>query len=577
MVIIGAGYAGTGIAAKLEKLAKKKEIELVVVERKQFMLHKISGIRGAVLGGTWVDTCCIPLDKLIPSGRVIFGNVSKVDSQLRRVYYTEALEPEDAVARSFVEWERAGRGKHNGQGLFETSENRGSFVLPEKLRYPGSFVELLRDKYEKQQEEQEMIAGGVRVEKVGMDAVVRRQRLENLEEASLIGAGVGFAGSSAVEIQALLPRLKSLDLAFNLLTSWSEVETILMGLTPRLTHLSLSDNRLGASLPERVNPLCFRALQELVCNQLQDAGPVVPLHVLADWNCFSSLLRLYLSGYAPLSLASRRISPESFPNLRVLDLSANGIDSWALVDTALGELPRLERLYLQENPIPEVSGAPGRFPALQALSLRRTLLDSYKSINELHLHFPNLRELSLANVPLSQDQTTISFRHNIISRLGSLRQFNGSEITKLERADAERLYLKRLGPSPPLAELHPRYAELVELHGPQHASSGDKPGGVGTALSANTMKLSIRSIDPETCESVSKALPLSMTVLQLRTLCSRQFKIPPGEVRLQYASTHLLGGEVLEGGRLELHQFDIQEGGEILVSRWGGEQNNSNN
>ncbi|GBG25230.1 Apoptosis-inducing factor 2 [Hondaea fermentalgiana] len=67
VVVLGAGYGGTGVAAALDKQAKAADLELTVVDMRENMVHKLGGLRAAV-DSTWVDKILVPRDKLLRNG-----------------------------------------------------------------------------------------------------------------------------------------------------------------------------------------------------------------------------------------------------------------------------------------------------------------------------------------------------------------------------------------------------------------------------------------------------------------------------------------------------------------------------
>jgi len=62
-----------------------------------------------------------------------------------------------------------------------------------------------------------------------------------------------------------------------------------------------------------------------------------------------------------------------FPALRLLDLSGCGLDEWSQV-AAFGNLPSLQELILDNNPLPEVlpPASDEAFPRLHRFSLSST-------------------------------------------------------------------------------------------------------------------------------------------------------------------------------------------------------------
>jgi hypothetical protein len=68
----------------------------------------------------------------------------------------------------------------------------------------------------------------------------------------------------------------------------------------------------------------------------------------------------------------------AFDTLRVLDIGACHIASWEVVTDVFGELPALEELVLDANPIPSIQRSEhGKFQKLRRLSLTSTMYVSY--------------------------------------------------------------------------------------------------------------------------------------------------------------------------------------------------------
>jgi hypothetical protein len=164
-------------------------------------------------------------------------------------------------------------------------------------------------------------------------------------------------------------------------------------------------------------------------------------------------------------MASDSYGKTGLGSLELLNLETNKISSWS-------EIKRLARLsikqlYLLGNPIDSIETEDSDFfPKLQVLHLHRTLIKDWMTVHQLN-KFPSLKELRLKDVPVFKDGSE-GRRSDLIARVSKITVLNGSEITDRRRQDAELYYLdhafaKRGDPN--FEQEHPRYAELVKIHG----------------------------------------------------------------------------------------------------------------
>ena len=161
-----------------------------------------------------------------------------------------------------VEWDREGRGKHDGehQGTrYFTPVRQGgncSFIRESKVTGPG--VGLLEAVVSKYGEVEGSLAGveqrgidelqaeiGARfVEVVGLDKVNKQQsQVKQLRTVSVRRMGV--RGVETCDLEAELPSLRDLDLSDTLVTHWTELATIITNL--KLDTVDLSGNLIDIS------------------------------------------------------------------------------------------------------------------------------------------------------------------------------------------------------------------------------------------------------------------------------------------------------------------------------------------
>lgn len=166
-------------------------------------------------------------------------------------------------------------------------------------------------------------------------------------------------------------------------------------------------------------------------------------------------------------------------------------------------LHRLQRLFINNNKIASISvhESTQLFESLNSLSISDNLIADWHSIDQLN-HVPALQELRFQANPVVVASQTLPPRLLTVARVKNLTTVNGSIVRIKEREDAEKIYLKQvvvetikqhpeLSPEalkdiatiPVDLHLHPRYKELLTVHGaPALAASL-----VGGKDSANTL------------------------------------------------------------------------------------------
>lgn len=121
---------------------------------------------------------------------------------------------------------------------------------------------------------------------------------------------------------------------------------------------------------------------------------------------------------------------------------------------------------------------------------------------------------------------------------------------------------------PGLAEfactLHPRFYELVQKFGnPLEMVSAQKEG---TNISNSSAKVELVSeVDATAGKTLNKKLLLSMTVAQLKALCSKLFKADALAVTLVYTESGFEGEFPFDEDERTLSFFSVKEGGRIIV------------
>jgi tubulin-specific chaperone E len=397
-----------------------------------------------------------------------------------------------------VEWDKTGRGKHDGScvdetGLlhryFQCAMGDGSFVKANKVTSGRKLTDALKEKY----------VGHDAPATVGPDSIVpdafvvtskghqksiefvgelKLRKWQQIGEAQQVGIRddtVSSIGDGIAEIAAFVTEI---DLQDNLLWEWKEIASLSKQL-PQLSTILLHGNKmqqLSPSVMLNIPSDSMRGLKVLALNScnikswtsLQLLEPFLPSieELYLALNDFSDLpkpeelseLMEHTSETAP---ATAHSTVSGFPNLRLLDFTSCKIDSWHQL-LHFSKLPRLEELILDGNPISSILSCPcppsssantdiaaaveeaaSSFPSLQRMSLSCSKLSAWSDIDSL-ASYQSCRFLRLSQVPLFAGKGASEVRPLVIGRMPSLVFFNGSGISPRERTDAEKSYLRSI-------------------------------------------------------------------------------------------------------------------------------------
>jgi hypothetical protein len=174
-------------------------------------------------------------------------------------------------------------------------------------------------------------------------------------------------------------------------------------------------------------------------------------------------------------------------------------------------------------------------------------------------------------------------REITIARTQFMNTLNGTRFEQPERRDCELFYMKQVYkdflamtnqtsiPSVEIPELaaftsmnHPRFYELVEKFGsPVDMVSLQKEG---TNISNSTAKVTLVSECENTLDKqLTKKLLLTMTVAELKSLCSKLFKAEALYIQLVYREEGYEEDYELDEAERALSFFSIKDGGKIIV------------
>ncbi|KAG8008474.1 Tubulin-specific chaperone cofactor E-like protein [Nibea albiflora] len=362
--------------------------------------------------------------------------------------------------------------------------------------------------------------------------------------------GISKAGDRT-DIAAFCAHVVELDLSHNQLNDWVEIGAIVSNV-PHLDFLNLSMNPLsGVELEPSMADVFCRVRQLVLINTHVSWNTV---HTLTKHTPELEELFLCLNGYDTVPE-----SQTSCPSLRLLQITDNHLREWAEVRKFGLMYPSLSTLVLANNNLDSVGDTQETlqclFPNLRSINLNNSGLSKWEDIERLSF-FPKLEEVKVKGIPLLEPYTAHERHSLLLAQLPSVVVLNGGAVSKGEREDAERFFVRYYQECPE-QELPQRYHILVSKYG-QLAPLAE------VDLSPRSTMVDVRW--GERVEAVS--LRLEQTVGDLRKQLKALLQLPTNGIRLFYINREMcsvLGPEELKCGSRALHSYSIRDGDEILV------------
>ncbi|KAI8970061.1 hypothetical protein BDF20DRAFT_838458 [Mycotypha africana] len=429
-----------------------------------------------------------------------------------------------------VEWDDAARGKndgtHEGKSYFTCQyPTSGSFIRyhPDKVQIGRSFLEALREKYlteddtmpyDKEADRGEIYVGNIKFETVGFQKIQQSQsNLGNLKVVGLAEQDIAYCNPSD---ELLDLRIEDLDLSRNLISNWKTIVDIVSKLT-NLKILRLNQLRFSKSLDVDLQTLSFPNIHTLTLNQ-----------TLIEWNDIEPILHLF-PNLQDLQLGCNKIKDlKPFNNqyqvqLTCLNLENNLISDWQQILRLSDIFPNLDTLFLNDNRISTITAttatstaAPALISNLKYLRIEQNRINDWKSIDAFNA-YTNLRRLKCKGNPIFADLDTDTQLAHIVGRIKHVDTVNGTTITKRERIDFERYFLKKAATDQD--RLHnKRFQELCLLHGNPSAAyiqqNQPTPSLLKNRLTELTLSL-YRADDHEMNEFIQSHLDQPISIYQL--------------------------------------------------------------
>lgn len=167
-------------------------------------------------------------------------------------------------------------------------------------------------------------------------------------------------------------------------------------------------------------------------------------------------LHLSLNDY---SLSSPPPAAPLFPSLHTLHISGCRLSAWPRLAAVLAPFPCLEDLVAADNPLPsfgppavrtrgELEEALGSLlGCLTSLNINGWALEGWEDVEKITA-LTLLSDLRLNHVPLLDALSEKEGRTHVLARLPTIATYNGSDVSRDERENAERAFLRHFAATP---------------------------------------------------------------------------------------------------------------------------------
>lgn len=385
------------------------------------------------------------------------------------------------------------------------------------------------------------------------------------------------------------PRVKELFLTSNLISDWAVVAEAISHF-PVLATLDVSGN-IFTSNSSSIALEC-PTLTTVYINQsqvtLEEAGRILGrLPMLTT-------LSLCSNGYTDLGSAAE------LRQLQCLDVADNFLWNWYSILSCVSSSPSLRKLMLANNKLANICVSPRDqarttiykaaveiatqrggtldiFHGIEELQLDGNCIYEWETVGQLAIVFPRLRvlrfKLLVPNKELSDSSLSLH-RQVLIAIFPQLCVLNGSEVTDNERLNAERYYIRMaysgsqifqsVNDPEGLALSHSQ--RLEQIHGTREEETSDKHKLHSMASRMVRITL-IPDADSDSYMKppVTRSLPVTMSVRDLKSLCSRLFSVDLGDIILVYNDGHMPLCEPMLDEDVEIQNYGLSDGYNIRV------------
>jgi hypothetical protein len=388
-----------------------------------------------------------------------------------------------------IQWDDAGRGKHNGTvsnfQYFTTDDglNSGSLVKADKVNlginiYDGILLRYFRqsdlhnEKMEiegasKENEVQNSKGESIefdeeayfetakkfkkKVEFIGFNKVWKKiNDLKNIKELSVPDLIISNLGPEDT-LKNIIPSVRNLSLERNLIFDWNQIYQMGREIA-HLEQISVSGNRLME--PEDVRTLdriyivaSDTYVMQKPINVFQNLKTLILINMNLTWKtvnkvipAFNNIEELILCKNKCNDFENLILEPHTLQGMTFLNLEDNQIKSFKGL-MMFKDLPKLEKLTLNKNSVTSIPNPEG-FAHVKLIIMEENGINNFKILSELN-QFPLLESIRITNNPIYQAFSPLHIRQRAIAEIKGLKIMNGSLLGKYERKDCEIYYMKK--------------------------------------------------------------------------------------------------------------------------------------
>jgi len=498
-----------------------------------------------------------------------------------------------------VEWDRPGRGKHDGSvttkdgettSYFKCEDGKGSFLKPKVVQFPTDLLSSLLWIYNLEEfdiisQDQRAIekSATYKMEFVGWDKYKTREyNLKARKSLALDWENVGWV-DRIYELKTLCPLIRSVNMSNSLIHSWTSVAN-LGAAFPKLEKLSLDCVKLSDfDLDDFKSQL--ENVDELTIANSNCFGPVVDL---LQAGALPSL-KLLEAGHANFLEWFKKAKPspvalaKSMARIKKLRIVAVGA-SWDEL-RVFRRLPALESFDVAGNPIKKLRFEKGDFPVVTNLNIGETQLDGGlqgaillgRELSKL----PKLESLGHSRTPLTGNPDANDILRYELPQVKvnsaayepekKQREANMNCVVMYHKFAAKETarqfpdLLEDLGKlRAKVLDLYPRcekdYLERIN----EYVALAKKKGAAGKV---DTVQVKLRTMDEKSCTlpSKDKKLPVSMKIKTLKALFKRYYKLPIEEQRLSFQRAGMDMPIPMANDDKTLEQYGVSDGCQLLM------------
>jgi len=447
-------------------------------------------------------------------------------------------------------------GSYNGKRYFECFDKYGSFVKPAKIVSEISLEDAVKIQYTRDYGMEEK-AGEMNSSKL----FIKEKPLDELKGISVTDLPVNDMGHEV--LKRLCPRANSFDCSNTKIKSWKEVHQALEN--TNITQLTVS--RLKLKTEEDMQFDCVENL--ILCKCGYNAVEMSEISKM-----FPNLRQLNFSSNLIESLGPSHFVPS---NLTFLDLSRNNLISWKSVVNLLRNCDQLVELNLTETGLNEFELLEPVLKSLKIMIASKNPIADFRSFSNLNLTAPNLKSLSIREVPcVPEDDPTA--RQEVIARMTNLTSLNrtlipandaevaqtgvrlitrkGAEIDFMNRKANQWFELNNEAETKQFHLQYPRWKELLEKYG-----EPVRQKQIETRLNSKMITITLRDSKGK---SVTKDLLKTTKIKNMQIIFKKLFKAKVKDGDLYFEDSRKIKFR-LDDSDKTLDHFNVESGNTIFI------------